>query len=392
MHAAERYDVLVRASLAPGDYTILFEATVHGDAGTTHRGAQKSSTRTTNETLYHGHWNATLRVLAVGEGAGEHADHVATQSLPRDLPYVAIVDLSTATDMIHTSSHAMDTWPCPTVASREIPLVITARFPYVQKGVAHKIEAAPVANSPTGAWMVNNKSWVDPSAPLYLTKGKCCVTRETNYATQVVDIRKGEVVDLVVVNNGLGSTVEDHPLHLHGYKFWVVASGELPFDRRRVAYNTVSPVHADTFPLRTGYYYVLRLSADNPGFWHLHCHLLYHMFFGLQVVLNVGESWQKTPPPQYFRDLEQWPNELSGLLDAATADVASSGSSADELPPLVAAADAPEERARAVRAAARPDGAAEGATTDGAADGATTDGAAADDAPTDGEEYYEAPA
>ena len=289
--------------------------------------------------------------------------------------------------MIHTSSHAMDTWPCPTGASREIPLVSTARFPYVQKGVAHKIEAAPVANSPTGAWMVNNKSWVDPTAPLYLTKGKCCVTHETNYATGRRH-PQGEVVDLVVVNNG--SARRSRTTRSTCTVFWVVASGELLPDRRRVAYNTVSPVHADMPPLRTGYYYVLRLSADNPGFWHLHCHLLYHMFFGLQVVLNVGESWQKTPPPQHFRDLEQWPNELSGLLDAATADVGN-GSSPTSCRRRQEA-DASEERARAVRAAARPDGAADGSTMDGAADGATTDGAAADDAPTDGEEYYEAPA
>ena len=75
----------------------------------------------------------------------------------------------------------------------------------------------------------------------------------------------------------LRDVVEYHPLHLHGYRFWVVASGPLPYNESAVEYNLIDPLHVDTFPVRTGYYYVLRLRANNPGMWHLHCHLVYHM-------------------------------------------------------------------------------------------------------------------
>ena len=71
--------------------TRFCSATVHGDAGHLHRGEQKSSTHTTNETPITA--TGTRRCAARRRrGAGEHADHVATQSLPRDLPYAAIVD------------------------------------------------------------------------------------------------------------------------------------------------------------------------------------------------------------------------------------------------------------------------------------------------------------
>ena len=323
-HAAERYDFLVEASLEPGDYAIRFEATVHGIADE-HRKPQRASEHDADETLYAGHWNATLRVHPV-DRRDEHASHSAHKALPSDVPHVDVVDLSSATNKLRTAPWSDSR--VPETAQREIPLVVTARFPYVQEA-GDTLPGAPAGNSDTGAWMINNASWVDPTAPLYLTKGKCCVTDEKHYRTNIIDVHRGEVIDLVVVNNGLGSTVEDHPLHLHGYKFWVVASGELPFDKRRVQYNTVDPVHADTFPIRTGYYYVLRLRGNNPGMWHLHCHLLYHMFFGLQAVLNVGESFQPMPPEQYFRDLESWPNELKSLAEVA-ADAAEGGGGNDD--------------------------------------------------------------
>ena len=53
------------------------------------------------------------------------------------------------------------------------------------------------------------------------------------------------------------------------------------------------------------------------------------MFFGLQAVLNVGESFQPMPPEQYFRDLESWPNELKSLAEVA-ADAAERGGGNDD--------------------------------------------------------------
>ena len=106
----------------------------------------------------------------------------------------------------------------------------------------------------TRAWP-RLSSWVDPAAPLYLTKGACCTSTAENYQTAVVDVTLGEVIDIVVVQSGLGSEVEVHPLHLHGNKFWVIGSGPLPYPgavERVPDLNLHDPIAADTFPVRTG--------------------------------------------------------------------------------------------------------------------------------------------
>ena len=320
VHAGERYDVLVRASNVPGDYTINFEMTIHGLAADPFRdnGPNDSYEGEHNETLYAGHFNATLRVHAV-DADTSHAGH-RELALPPS-PFVDEVQLATATRELH-SAEPTATDPVPLAADRQIPIVVTAQFGWVQKGESDHISAAPASASSTGAWMFNNISWVDPTAPLYLTKGKCCTSTGKRYATNVVDVEYNEVVDLVVIQNGRGSTVEYHPLHLHGYRFWVVASGPLPYNESNVEYNLINPLHADTWPIRTGYYYVLRLRANNPGYWHLHCHLVYHMYFGLQMVLNVGERHQPDVPTEYIEAISQFPGEYDSLLALAAKSAA----------------------------------------------------------------------
>ena len=120
----------------------------------------------------------------------------------------------------------------------------------------------------------------------------------------MVNIELGETIDIVVINNGLGSTPEIHPLHFHGYKFWVIAMADLPWPehaRERPAYNLDDPILIDTLPLATGKYAVLRFVATNPGVWHFHCHLVTHMGEGLQIVFNVGEEHQPTPTDAWYK-------------------------------------------------------------------------------------------
>ena len=171
--------------------------------------------------------------------------------------------------------------------------------------------------------MVNNKSWVDPTA-LYLTKGDCCVAEGEHFATHVIDIALDETVDLVVIADGRGAWPFVHPLHLLQCKFWVVATGALPFRcptrrrrraRTRRARPSIRPRGAalsDTFPIRTGYWYVLRVHAANAGMWHLLPPRVPHVL-GLQVVLNVGKQ-QPAPPDSYFEGIEQFPGECSALM------------------------------------------------------------------------------
>ena len=178
---------------------------------------------------------------------------------------------------------------------------------YVITGAAYKKNYGGANTPPSAndgfAWRFNNQSWLDPTVPLYLSKGKYgIVTEYKNYGTRVDDVPYGAVVDLVVINNGAGSVGEFHTMHLHGHRFWVLGTGKLPYDEERAyaTINLVDPPLKDTLPVRTGTYSILRIVADNPGMWHFHCHLTVHMMLGLQAAINVGQDSQPFPPDEYF--------------------------------------------------------------------------------------------
>ena len=260
--------------------------------------------------LSRGAVNATLNVMGVDE-YGQHATsasaaaHEAREELemPDSLPWVETVDLSVNVGALRSKEDGLV--PSQLVADKTVPLVITAGYPTFNKDTY--LKRTPTDYSDTSFWRINNNSWVDPTTPLYLSKGKYGKSEVENYKTYVIDLAHGDVVDIVVIQNGEGSTTMLHPMHMHGYKFWVVGSGPLPYPGRVADVpnlNLKDPVLADTFPVATGNYYVFRLVADNPGMWHFHCHLLYHMFMGLQVVFNVAEELQPAPPTAYYEGLE----------------------------------------------------------------------------------------
>lgn len=260
--------------------------------------------------LSRGAVNATLNVMGIDE-YGQHATsasaavHQAREELemPDSLPWVETVDLSVNVGALRSKEDGLV--PSQLVADKTVPLVITAGYPTLNKDTY--VKRTPTDYSDTSFWRINNNSWVDPTTPLYLSKGKYGKSEVENYKTYVIDLAHGDVVDIVVIQNGEGSTTMLHPMHMHGYKFWVVGSGPLPYPGRVADVpnlNLKDPVLADTFPVATGNYYVFRLVADNPGMWHFHCHLLYHMFMGLQVVFNVAEELQPAPPTAYYKGLE----------------------------------------------------------------------------------------
>ncbi|KAJ5902064.1 hypothetical protein N7495_002592 [Penicillium taxi] len=70
-----------------------------------------------------------------------------------------------------------------------------------------------------------------------------------------------------------------HPMHLHGHNYWIVAEGLGEWDG--VA-NLKNPMRRDTFvlqpgdPIKGASYMVMDFVTDNPGVWPLHCHLAWH--------------------------------------------------------------------------------------------------------------------
>ena len=86
-------------------------------------------------------------------------------------------------------------------------------------------------------------------------------------ATPPLPVAAGERVELVFVNQ----TMMPHPMHLHGHVFQVVAVNGERFAGAMRDTVLVPPATSVT----------VAFDADNPGWWALHCHLLYHMEAGM---------------------------------------------------------------------------------------------------------------
>ncbi|KAB5588238.1 hypothetical protein CTheo_8320 [Ceratobasidium theobromae] len=95
-------------------------------------------------------------------------------------------------------------------------------------------------------------------------------------------------VDLVI--NNLDTAI-DHPYHMHGMTFWIVAegSGSMTLEEAEsISYNTTNPIRRDTHIIPAGTWAVLRFMADNPGVWSvMHCHIDWHLAEGFAAVIVV---------------------------------------------------------------------------------------------------------
>ncbi|XP_042477010.1 laccase-17-like [Macadamia integrifolia] len=95
---------------------------------------------------------------------------------------------------------------------------------------------------------------------------------------------------------------ESHPLHLHGFDFFVVGQGFGNYDpiKDPPKYNLVDPVQRNTVGVPVGGWIAIRFFTDNPGAWFLHCHFDTHTSWGLRMVFIVLDGElpnQKLPPP-----------------------------------------------------------------------------------------------
>eukprot|EP00253_Pinus_taeda_P027960 PITA_27960 len=95
---------------------------------------------------------------------------------------------------------------------------------------------------------------------------------------------------------------ESHPLHLHGYDFFVVGQGTGNYNPRSDPkhFNLVDPPQRNTVGVPSGGWVAIRFRADNPGVWYMHCHLEVHTSWGLKmawVVLDGNAPNHSLPPP-----------------------------------------------------------------------------------------------
>ncbi|KAK6234898.1 hypothetical protein SCA6_010235 [Theobroma cacao] len=119
--------------------------------------------------------------------------------------------------------------------------------------------------------------------------------------TKVVVIPFNTSVEVVLQDTSILGA-ESHPLHLHGYNFYVVGQGFGNFDPNKdpAKFNVVDPAERNTVGVPSGGWVAIRFQADNPGVWLMHCHLDVHLSWGLRmawIVLDGELPNQKLPPP-----------------------------------------------------------------------------------------------
>ncbi|BFG40987.1 hypothetical protein CerSpe_272610 [Prunus speciosa] len=115
-------------------------------------------------------------------------------------------------------------------------------------------------------------------------------------------INYGEGVEIVFQGTSIIAD-EKHPMHLHGFIFYLVGIGSGNFNSTTspTTYNLVDPQEVNTIGVPKNGWAAIRFVADNPGVWFMHCHLERHSRWGMDTVLivrngNTSESTIRGPP------------------------------------------------------------------------------------------------
>lgn len=125
----------------------------------------------------------------------------------------------------------------------------------------------------------------------------------TAKGTRLYRLPYNATVQLVLQDTGMIAP-ENHPIHLHGYNFYVVGRGIGNYNPKTDPknFNLVDPVERNTVGVPTGGWTAIRFRADNPGVWFMHCHLEVHTTWGLKMAFLVdngkGPNQSLLPPPK----------------------------------------------------------------------------------------------
>lgn len=120
--------------------------------------------------------------------------------------------------------------------------------------------------------------------------------------TKLFRLKFGTVVEMVLQGTNIFAG-EEHPMHLHGHEFYVLATGSGNFDPSRDAskFNLVDPPLRNTIGVPVRGWAVIRFVANNPGVWLMHCHIDTHLVWGLAMAFitenGFGELETIEPPP-----------------------------------------------------------------------------------------------
>ncbi|XP_061339666.1 laccase-7-like [Gastrolobium bilobum] len=121
-------------------------------------------------------------------------------------------------------------------------------------------------------------------------------------STKAKKLKFNSTVEIVFQNTAFIG-VQNHPMHIHGFSFHVLALGFGNFNstRDKAKFNLVNPQIRNTIGVPVGGWAVIRFQANNPGVWLVHCHMEDHVPWGLDMAFEVENgptpSTSLPPPP-----------------------------------------------------------------------------------------------
>ncbi|KAK3938958.1 Cupredoxin [Diplogelasinospora grovesii] len=273
----QRYDIIVEANAASGDYWL--------------RGGWVTTCATNS--------NPDGMTGIVRYDASSTSDPTSTSTVTAstscsDEPYASLVP--------HLS---LDVGNMPTITSEDLSFTFDSYF----------------------KWTINSSSllldWAEPTLMKVFNGDSIFPTEYNVVAVQPSSSTATEWAVLVIQDTtGLGL---NHPIHLHGHDFWVLAQTTGMFDGTASSFNTANPPRRDVATLPGNGYLALAFQLDNPGAWLVHCHIAWHASQGLSlefvesessisvdsadqtVFTNTCNTWNSYIPT------EVWPQDDSGI-------------------------------------------------------------------------------
>nr|CAD7440973.1 unnamed protein product [Timema bartmani] len=177
---------------------------------------------------------------------------------------------------------------------------------------------------------INNKLFGYPSFPLltqreHVTPDLFCRSNTTGSphcsdkyckCPYVIDLPLDSLVEIVLIDISIIRD-QDHPFHLHGYSFHVVAMGTVGEnvtldyirdlnEKGKIPKKLNNAPIKDTVSVPTRGYAILRFVTSNPGYWFFHCHISNHVEMGMALVMKVGDHEDMLEEPEDFPTCGSW--------------------------------------------------------------------------------------
>ncbi|CAM0950175.1 unnamed protein product [Alopecurus aequalis] len=168
-----------------------------------------------------------------------------------------------------------------------VPLAVDTRmFVTIGLGVADCLPEQTLCNRSTTVFAasMNNADYTSDASDN-------ATLQYTRKSTRVKTLKYNKTVEMVLQDTRLIAK-ESHPMHLHGFNFFVLAQSFGNYDETTAVpqFNLVNPQERNTIAVPTVGWAVIRFVADNPGIWYMHCHFEAHLDFGLGMIFEVQDG------------------------------------------------------------------------------------------------------